>query len=74
MRKFARIKPSQKFPNLQYIDGTLGHTTHCDDHIVTLRDIFTRIRDAGLSLKQLKRLTGFESILFTGYVVGNGIM
>ena len=56
-----------------YMDCTLGHTQHCDDHIVTLRGSFTRIRDAGLTLKRLI-FFGFESIPFIGYVAGKGIM
>ena len=48
-----------------YVDDILGHTRRWDDHLVTLRDIFTRVRDAGLTLKPSKCLIGFESIAFT---------
>ena len=48
-----------------YVDDILGHTKRWDDHLVTLRDIFTRVRDAGLTLKPSKCLIGFESIAFT---------
>ena len=54
-----------------YVDG---HTKSWDDHLVTLRDFYTRVRDAGLTLKPSKCLKGFESIGFTGHVVWKGIM
>ena len=57
-----------------YVDDILGHSRRLDDHLVTLRDIFTRVRDAGLTLKPSKCLMGFESIAFTGHVVGKGIL
>ena len=57
-----------------YVDDILGHTIRWDDHLVTFRDIFTKIRDAGLTLKPSKCLIGFESIAFTGHVVGTGIL
>ena len=57
-----------------YVDDILGHTRRWDDHLVTLRDIFTRVRDAGLTLKPSKCLIGFESIAFTLHVVGKGIL
>ena len=57
-----------------YVDDILGHTRRWDDHLVTLRDIFTRVRDAGLTRKPSKCLIGFESIAFTGHVVGKCIL
>ena len=57
-----------------YVDDILGNTKRWDDHLVTLRDIFTRVRDAGLTLKPSKRLIGFKSIAFTGHVVGKGLL
>ena len=48
-----------------YVDDILGHTKRWDDQLVTLRDISTRLRDAGLTLKPSKCLIGFESIAFT---------
>ena len=56
-----------------YVYDILGHTTHWDDHFVTRRDIL-QVRDAGLTLKPSKCLIGFESIAFTGHVVGKGIL
>ena len=56
-----------------YVGDILGHTKRWDDHLVTLRDIFTRVRDAGLTLKPSKCLIGFKSIAFTRHVVGRGI-
>ena len=57
-----------------YVDDILGHTKRWDDHLVTMRDIFTRVRDAELTLKPSKCLIGLESIAFTGNVVGKGIL
>ena len=56
-----------------YVYDILGQTQHWEHHLVTLRDIFTRVRDAGLTLKPSKCLIGFESIDFTG-LVGKGIL
>ena len=53
------------------MDDNLGHTKRWDYHLVPLRDIFTRVRDAGLTLKSAKCLIGFKSIAFTGHVEGN---
>ena len=57
-----------------YVDGIFGHTKSWDDHLVTLRDFYTRVRDAGLTLKPSKCLKGFEGIGFTGHVVWKGIL
>ena len=57
-----------------YVVDILGHTKCWDDHLVPSRDISTRARDAGLTLKPSKCLIGFESIAFTGHVVGKGIL
>ena len=57
-----------------YVDDILVHTIRFDDHLVTLRYIFTRVRDAGLTLKPSKCLIGFESIASTGHIVGKGIL
>ena len=56
------------------VDDILGHTKRWDDHLVTLRDIFTRVRDARLTLKPSKCLIGVESIAFTVHVVGKCIL
>ena len=57
-----------------YVDDILGHTETWEQHLLTLRDIFSRVRDAGLTLKPSKCLIGFGNIAFTGHVVGKGLM
>ena len=56
------------------MDDIIGHTKRWDDHLVTLRDIFIRVRNSGLTLKPSKCLIGFESIALTGHVVRKGIL
>ena len=57
-----------------YVDDILGHTKVWAPHLRMLRDVFSRVRDAGLTLRPSKCLIGFENISFTGHIVGNGIM
>ena len=68
-RMVRKLLPGCSYAD-NYLDDILGHTEHWDDHFVTLKDIFTRVRDAGLTLKSSKCLIGFESIAFKGHVVG----
>lgn len=57
-----------------YVDDILGHTITRDIHIKMLQELFTRIRDAGLTVKPSKCFIGFSNIGFTGHVVGKGLV
>ncbi|XP_053381689.1 uncharacterized protein LOC128549191 [Mercenaria mercenaria] len=57
-----------------YVDDVLGHTITWERHVMMLRNVFTRIREARLTVKPSKCMIGFGSISFTGHVVGDGTM
>ncbi|XP_053406591.1 uncharacterized protein LOC128559314 [Mercenaria mercenaria] len=57
-----------------YVDDVLGHTITWERHVMMLRNLFTRIREARLTVKPSKCMIGFGSISFTGHVVGDGMM
>ena len=56
------------------MDDILGHTKEWPEHLLTLKEIFTRVRQAGLTLKPSKCFIGFSNIGFTGHVVGEGMV
>jgi hypothetical protein len=56
-----------------YVDDILQHTTVTwDEHLDVLRDIFARVRQAGLTLRPSKSLIGYRNIGFIGQVIGEG--
>ena len=52
-----------------YLDDVLCHTKSLEDHIVSLRDFFSRIRAANLRLKPSKCELGGNSVSFLGQKV-----
>ena len=54
-----------------YVDDVLAHTVDWSHHLCTLRDFFTRVRDAHLTLKPSKCRVGFMSVPYLGHKVGN---
>ena len=55
-----------------YVDDVLCHTEEWLLQLQLLREIFTRIREAGLTIRPSKCFIGYTSIDFTGHVVGQG--
>ena len=55
-----------------YVDDVLTHTETWQQHLQELRDLFTRIREAGLTIKPSKCKVGFKSVEFLGHHVGEG--
>lgn len=55
-----------------YIDDVLVATDTWQEHVDTLRRIFTRIRGANLTLKPNKCELGSSSVLYLGHVIGEG--
>ena len=60
-------------PNVDnFVDDVLAHTKTWQDHIDTLRQLFIRIRDAGLTVRPTKCFIGFRSLEFVGHRIGEG--
>ena len=55
-----------------YVDDILGHTVSWDSHLQMLRNLFTRIRQAGLTVRPTKCYIEYTMIEFTGHLVGEG--
>ena len=55
-----------------YVDDILGHTVSWDSHLQMLRNVFTRIQKAGLTVRPTKFYIGYKTIDFTGHLVGEG--
>ena len=55
-----------------HVDDILGHTVSWDSHLQMLRNVFTRIRKAGLTVRPTKCYIGYKTFDFTGHVVGEG--
>ena len=55
-----------------YVDDILGHTVSWDSHLHMLRNVFTRIRHASLTVRPTKCCTGYKTIDFTGHLVCEG--
>ena len=55
-----------------YVYDSLGHAQSWDVHMEMLRDLFSRVRNAGLTVRPSKCLIGFGNIGFTGHILGNG--
>ena len=57
-----------------YVDDILGHTVTWNQHLAMLRELFTRIKEAGLTVRPTKCMIGYRNVGFTGHVVGNGVL
>jgi hypothetical protein len=57
-----------------YFDDVLSHTGSWDTHMTSLREFFTRIRNAHLTLKPSKCSLGYDNISFLGYELGKGCL
>ena len=55
-----------------YVDDVLGHTKSWEEHIFMLKELFERIKRAGLTIKPSKCLFGFRTVKFLGHNVGQG--
>jgi hypothetical protein len=55
-----------------FVDDVIGFDSSLDIHLVTLRDLFQRLRDANIKIKPSKVKIGFQEIEFLGQVVGGG--
>ena len=57
-----------------YIDDTLIFNETWEEHLQTLIQVLTRIREANLAVKPKKCIVGYKSIEFLGHQIGEGKM
>ena len=58
-----------------FFDDVLAHTSTWEQHLETLRDLFTRVRAANLTLKPSKCFFGYRQIEFLGHTMtGVGLL
>ncbi|XP_040360535.1 uncharacterized protein LOC121048362 [Ixodes scapularis] len=57
---------------LPYLDDVAIFSDTWEEHIVHLRSVFTRLRDAGLTMKAKKCNLGCSHVSYLGHVVGQG--
>lgn len=57
---------------VHYLDDVLVATTTWEEHVQTLRQLFEKIREAGLTIKPQKCEVGVTSITFLGHRLGDG--
>jgi hypothetical protein len=57
-----------------FVDDVLTHTKFWDSHLITLRELFESVKQAGLTLKPSKCYFGFTNISFLGHVVTSGTL
>ena len=56
-----------------FVDDIIAYTANDFDlHIQSLRDLFTRVRNANIKLKPSKARVGYREIQFLGFVVSQG--
>ena len=55
-----------------YLDDIIVHSQTWDEHIYHLREVFTRLQQAGLKIKEKKCRFSCNSCTYLGHVVGNG--
>ena len=54
-----------------YMDNVLVHTAVWTDHLATLRELFTTIRKAGLTIRLSMCCLGYSSLDYVGHKVGS---
>jgi len=55
-----------------YVDNILVNTSSWEELLIVLRDVLTRIKNAGLTIKPSKCQVGFEEIEYLGHKIGSG--
>jgi hypothetical protein len=54
-----------------YVDDILAHTVTWKDHVTKLRELFNKIRNAGLTVRPSKCYIGYHRVDFVGHVIGD---
>lgn len=55
-----------------FVDDILEHTETWETHLDILRELFNRLREAGLTVKPSKCILGYFQLPFLGHTIGNG--
>jgi hypothetical protein len=55
-----------------YIDDCLVHTATWERHLAVVRELFERIRKAGMTIRPTKCEIGFQNLDFVGHEIGRG--
>jgi len=55
-----------------FVDDVLSFTSEWDNHLAELKQVFTRVRNAGLTVKPSKCYFGFPEVEFLGHLAGDG--
>ena len=55
-----------------FVDDILGHSESWKGHLNMLREVFMRLREAGLTVKPSKCVLGYLQLPFLGHVVAHG--
>ena len=56
-----------------FVDDIIAHTKNdFDEHILALRELFTRVRNANIKLRPTKSRVGYREIQFLGFKVSKG--
>ena len=57
-----------------FIDDILLHTETWSDHMLSLRSLLVRLREACITARPSKCMIGFQELGFLGYTVGRGLL
>ena len=57
-----------------FVDHILGHTQNWESHIMTLRELFSRMRESNLTIRPTKCKLGYMDLDFVGHKVGKNVM
>jgi len=55
-----------------YVNDVLGYSDKWQAHMTMLRELFQRVRDAGLTIRPTKTKTGFSKVDFVKHIVSAG--
>ena len=57
-----------------YIDDILVHTPTWEEHLIAVREVFERLRQAKLTARPTKCFVGYSEVEFLGYIVGKSTL
>ncbi len=57
-----------------FVDDILGHTQNWESHIMTLRELFGRMRETNLAIRPTKCKLGYMNLDFVGHKVGQNVV
>ena len=72
-RAVKRLLQGLRFTN-SYVDDILVHTSSWTEHLEELRELFTRLRSAGLTARPTKCSIGTTEVKFVGHHLTRGVI